>query len=153
MEHGMLDTGYESESPGYAGGQEILGMEIDVIDGPHSDLSDLMDVLIRDDRDAVREANDAIMNVVRALGGGDRKFRRHRNKALKAVVSEICSPLRVTAAAKFLPELRVIPGFALDLTTGDGDGFLRDFDSKVMRDRAMAKVRSERPQLLIGSPM
>ena len=28
-----------------------------------------------------------------------------------------------------------------------------DFDSKVMRDRAMANVRSERPQLLIRSPM
>ena len=80
MEHGMLDTGYESENPGYAGGQEIPGMEIDVIDEPHS--------LIRDDRDAVREANGEIMNVVRALGGSDRKFRRHRNKALKAVVSE-----------------------------------------------------------------
>ena len=47
----------------------------------------------------------------------------------------------------------MIPGFALDLTTADEDGSLWDFDTKVVRDRAMAKVRSERPQLLIGSPM
>ena len=122
MEHGVLDTGYESEGPGYAGGQEITGMEIDVIDKPHSDLSALMDVLTRDGRDAMREANDEIMNVVRALGGSDRKFRRHRDKALKAVASEIYSPPMVTAAAKLQPELRVIPGFAVDLTTADEDG-------------------------------
>ena len=59
----------------------------------------------------------------------------------------------MTAAAKLLPEPRVIPGFASDLTTADEDGSLWDFDSKVMRDCAMAKVKSERPQLLIGSPM
>ena len=59
----------------------------------------------------------------------------------------------MTAAAKVLPEPRVIPGFALDLTTADEDDSLWDFDSKVMRDRAMAKVKSERPQLLIGSQM
>ena len=127
MEHGMLDTGYESDGPGYAGGQEISGMAIDVIDEPHRDLSDLMNVLTRDDRVAVREANDEIMNVVRALGGSDRKFRRHRNKALKAVVSEMYLLPRVTAAAKLLPELRVLPGFALDLTTADEDGPLWDF--------------------------
>ena len=49
MDHGMLDTGYESDNPRCADGQEILGMEIDVIDEPHSDLSDLMSVLTRDE--------------------------------------------------------------------------------------------------------
>ena len=47
----------------------------------------------------------------------------------------------------------MIPGFALDLTTADEDGSLWDLDSKVMRERAMAQVKSERAQLLIGSPM
>ena len=43
------------------------------------------------------------------------------------------SPPRVTAAAtKLLPELRVIPGFALDLTTSDVDGRAWDFDHKDM---------------------
>ena len=82
---------------------------------------------MRDDRDAVRETNDEIMSVVRALGGSDRKFKRHRDKAIKAVVSEIYSPPRVTAAAKLLPKLRMIPGFALDLTTAHEDGSLWDF--------------------------
>ena len=41
-----------------------------------------------------------------------------RAKAVRAVVSEIYSPPRVTAASKLLPELKLIPGFALDLTTG-----------------------------------
>ena len=77
-------------------------MEIDVIDEPHSDLSDLMDVLARGDRDAVREANAEIMDVVRVLGGSDRQFRRHRDKALKTVVLEIYSSPRVAAAAKLL---------------------------------------------------
>ena len=99
------------------------------------------------------EANTEIMSVVRARGGNNRKFRRDRNKAVKAVVSDIYSPPRVTAAAKLLPELRAIPGFALDLTTADEDGFLWDFDNKVMCERAMVKGQSERPQLLIGSPM
>ena len=117
-----------------------------MIDELLSGLSDLMDVLTRDDRDAVREAIAEIMNVVRALGGSDRKIMRHRNEALKAVVSEIYSPSQVAASAKLLPELRVIPGFALDLTTADEDGILWDFGSKVMRDRAMGKVKSERPQ-------
>ena len=47
----------------------------------------------------------------------------------------------------------MFPGFALDLTTADEDGSLLDFDSKVMRDRFMAKVKNGRPQLFIGSPM
>ena len=128
-------------------------MEIDVVNELHSDLSSLMNVLTRQEKDEVRESNAEIMSVVRALGGNDRKFRRDRSRALKAAVSEIYSPPRVTAAAKRLPELRVIPGFALDLTTADEDGSLWDFDSKVMRERAMAKVKSEKPQLLIGSPM
>ena len=72
---------------------------------------------------------------------------------MKAFVSEIYSPPRVTAATKLLPELRPFPGFALDLTTADVNGALWDFASKVMRDRAMKKVREERSQLLIGSPI
>ena len=61
----------------------------------------------------------------------------------------------MTAATKLLPELKIIPGFALDLTTADSDGQLWDFDkcSKVMRERALKKVREERPSLLVGSPM
>ena len=55
----------------------------------------------------------------------------------------------VSAATKFLPELRITPGSALDPTTADTDGQLWDFDSKVMWDRALKKVRDERSFLCI----
>ena len=70
----------------------------------------------------------------------------------RAVGSVDSSP-RVTAAAKLMLELKVISGFALDLTTADIDSASLDFDSKVMRDRAMKKLREEKPLLLIGSPL
>ena len=72
---------------------------------------------------------------------------------MKMVVSEIYSPPRVAAAIKLLPELRLIPGFPLDLITGDSDGCLWDFDSKMMRYRGLKRIREERPMLLVGLPM
>ena len=69
------------------------------------------------------------------------------------MVSEIYSPPRVTAAAKLLPELKIIPGFALGATVADTDGRLWDFDDVVMRDRARKRFHDERPMLLVGSPM
>ena len=98
-------------------------------------------------------ANKQIMSVVRALGGSSQKYRGERSRAIKAVVSEVYSPPRVTAAIKLLPKLGLIPGLALDLTTADVNGSLWDFDSKIIREPAMKKVKEERPQLLTGSPM
>ena len=60
--------------------------------------------------------------LVKQLGGDDRAYRRERGRALRATVAEIYSAPGITAAAKMLPSLRVIPGFALDLTTEDGRG-------------------------------
>ena len=128
-------------------------MEVDSIEQSDSELRNLMAVMLREERREIKEANEEILSVVKSLGGDGSKYRRDRQRALKAVVSEIYSPPRVTAATKLLPELKLMPGFALDLTTADTDGQLWDFDSKVMRDRAMAKLKSERPLLLIGSPM
>ena len=68
-------------------------------------------------------------------------------------MSEIYSPPRVIAAAKLLPELKIIPGFALDLIVPDSDGRLWDCDDSVMRDRARERLLNERPMLLVGSPM
>ena len=45
MDHGRLDTGYESENHRCAEGQEIPGKRIDANDEPRSDFSDFMDVL------------------------------------------------------------------------------------------------------------
>ena len=90
---------------------------------------------------------------MRSLGGSASQYRRERQKAVRAAISEIYSLPRVAAAAKLLPELRIIPGFSLDLTVADHDGRRWDFDDKVMRDQARKKVVEERPMLLVGSPM
>ena len=74
-------------------------------------------------------------------------------RALRAVVSEVCSPPRVTALAKLCPEYGVLPGFAFDLTTHDQDGRAWDFDDKEMQRRAWAKIEREKPLLIVGSPM
>ena len=125
------------------------GMDIDMVE-----LQALMAVLRREEKEAVEEANRDILAVFKSLGGSGQKYKRERKKALKAVVSEVYSPPRVTAAAsKLLPELRVFPGFALDLTTADTDGKLWDFDRPEMRERALKKLREEKPLLLVGSPM
>ena len=94
------------------------------------------------------KVNRDILSVVRAMRGDQQRYKREQSRAVKAIVSEVYSPPRVTAAIKLFPERRLIPGFALDLTTADVDGALWDFDSKVMRERAMQKVKDERPQLL-----
>ena len=110
-------------------------MDIDMVEdrnADHTDLDALMAVLSKDAQKEIVKANSEIMCVIRALGGSRRRCMRERIKGIKAVVSEIYSPPRVTAATKLLPELRIIPGFALDLTTSDTDGVLWDFDSKVM---------------------
>ena len=51
------------------------------------------------------------------------------------LVSEIYSPLRVTESAKRL-DLGIAPGFALDLTTVDGNGKAWDFDDVSRRHEA-----------------
>ena len=91
--------------------------------------------------------------MVRALGGSAHQYRRDRQNAAKAAISEIYSPPGVAAAAKLVPELRIIPGFSLDLTVADHDVCRWDFDVQIMRDRARTKVIEERPLLLVGLPM
>ena len=128
-------------------------MEVDVITENDSDLKELVKTLTRGATEEVPAASKEIMRVVRALGGNSLKYRRARIRAINAAVSEVYSPPTLTAAIQLLPELTSIPGFALDLTTADVDGSLWDCDSKGMRERALRKVRVERPQLLIGSHM
>ena len=84
------------------------------------------------------------------MGGFDGKYRRERQKGVRAIVAEVYSPPRVTKATKLLPEQKLITGFALDLTTNDVDGRAWNFDEKEMRDRAMKKLKAEDPQLLVG---
>ncbi len=69
----------------------------------------------------------------------------------RSVVSELYSSMRVTAYAK---QLGLSPGFAPDLTILDPDDNMPwDFDVPTKRAKALAKIREEKPYLLIGSPM
>ena len=90
-------------------------------------LRESMRALTRDAEDEMSTVNREILSVIRALGGDQQRYKRERSRAVKAIVSEIHSPPRVSAATRLLPELRLIPGFALDLTTADVDGALWDF--------------------------
>ena len=133
---------------------DVAAISVNLVEEkPDTEFEKLVAVIQRDEREQVREANREIMAVIKSLGGDGHRYKRERAKAVRAVVSEVYSPPRITAASKLLPELKLIPGFALDLTTADTDGALWDFDSKVMRDRAMKKLKEEKPLLLVGSPM
>ena len=81
----------------------------------------LLDNLTRDMREEVKDIDDEILSVVRSMAGNVGQYRRERRAALRAVVSEVYSPARTTTAIKLLPEFRLIPGFALDLTTVNED--------------------------------
>ena len=106
--------------------------------------------------DVVREIKrdwKEIISVVESLGGCSKRYGREKRQQLKAIVSEIYSPPRVTAAIKLLPELRLIPGFAFDVTTVDEEGKPWDFDDPGQRAKARERILREKPMLLIGSPM
>ena len=69
------------------------------------------------DQSAVQEVKDldrGILSLVRNLGGNANRFRRERGRAIRAVISEIYSPPRVSAVAKMCPSFGILPGFALD---------------------------------------
>ena len=93
-----------------------------MVDNSNVELRDLLIVLTRDAADEIRQHEKKIIGVVRALGGCSSQYQREHEKSIRAIVSEIYSPPRVTAATKLLPELKIITGFALDLTTADTDG-------------------------------
>ena len=108
------------------------------------DFRELSDMWTRDLKADMRKHNEEILSVIDSLGGSRNQYRRERNRGIRMVVSEIYSPPRVTAAIKLLPELRCIPGFALDLTTTDTEGRPWDFDDYETRERARKIVREEK---------
>ncbi len=118
-------------------------MDVDIVETQEDDLKELFNVMTRDAVDQVRDHDREILSVIKVMGGNVGQYKRERKAAMRAV----------TAAAKLLPELKLIPGFALDLTVADTDGRLWDFDDVVMRDRVRKRLLDERPMLLVGSPM
>ena len=100
----------------------------------------------------VKKLDKEILRVVRDLGGNVQTYKHERRRDLARVVSEVYSQPRVTAAAKLLPRLRLIPGLALDLTTEDENGEPWNFDYAERREAARRLLREQKPAMLIGSP-
>ncbi len=81
-------------------------------------------------------------------------YRRESRKAYNRIVSEIYSPPRVTRMISCLPSLKLLPGYALDITVEDpDDGLPWDFDNPAKREKARKLIREQKPLFLIGSPM
>ena len=92
----------------------VGGMDIDSALGQSgtdiAELIEFMAVLERDGEAAVEAANQDIMAVLKSPGGSGGRCRRERQRAIRAVVFEIYSPPRATAAAKLLPLLSPLLG-------------------------------------------
>ena len=70
----------------------------------------------------IRAANDNILNLVRELGGDDRMYFDEGREEIMNLVGEVYSQPRLTKAARLLPGLGLLPGFALDLSLTNKDG-------------------------------
>jgi hypothetical protein len=87
------------------------------------------------------------------LAVDDRSFRRERKAAYRRVLSEIYSPPRITKALSYLPNAKLVPGYALDLTVVDpSDGEPWDFFVASKRKRARHLLAQQKPMLVVGSP-
>ena len=69
----------------------------------------------------------------------------------RAVIAEVFSPPRVTAAAARFPQFEALPGGAYDLRPGLG-GKAWDFDRPEDRAEAERRIEQSSPYLLVGSP-
>ncbi len=103
--------------------------------------------------DEMIEHDEETMQVIRSLGGDGRRYRRHQRAQLRALVSEVYSPPRVTACAELMSWFGIVPGLALDLTTHDAQGVAWDFDVAERREAARKFLKEQQPLFLIGSPM
>ena len=79
------------------------GLDIDVSESPDSDHREFFTLTTRDAVSEVKKHDQVIMRVIKSHGGNAGMYKRERKAAIRAVVSEIYSPSRVTAAAKLLP--------------------------------------------------
>ena len=113
-------------------------------------MDELMSIWTIDGRDQVKQLDAEILKLIGDLGGSTRRFRRERQRQLKAIVSEVYSPARVTHAARLFPSYDCIPGMAFDLTTVGPDGVAWDFDDED-RQAAAWKILEERKPPVVSS--
>ena len=103
---------------------------------------------------SVATVEDEYLNLIGMLGTHTGAFKRETRKAFNRTVSEIYSPPRVTRMASLLPSLKLLPGYAFDITQNDpDDGMPWDFDIAEKRAKAQRLLNEQRPLFLVGSPM
>ena len=87
------------------------------------------------------------------VASAGRSYGREMRAAHRRIVSEVYSPPRVTAELKRGRHAHFVPGFAFDLTVDDpDDGQPWGFSIREKRVKARAKLKEQRPYMLIGSP-
>ena len=128
-------------------------MEVDLVNGRDEAFDELLAVWTDSYVMEAERHNAEILCVISSLGGSAKAYKKDRSRAMKAMIGELYSPPRVTAAAKMMPQFGCTPGFALDLTTCDESGRCWDFDLPEMRKAAWDKIMKEKPYLIIGTPM
>ena len=116
------------------------------VDGGLEELERCLNLL---HRGYVQDESREVLQILRQLGGDGQRYLKERKRAIRQIVSEIYSPPRVTAAAKLLPELRCVPGFALDLTVDNDRGEPWDFDIAENRRKARAMVVEQKPMTAV----
>ena len=99
-------------------------------------MDEFVGLMAHEEQEEMNECNREIMKVIKELGGNGKSYIRKRKKAVNRIIAEVYSGPRITSAAKLLPHLGLLPGFALDLTTNGDDGEPWDFTSEEHRQRA-----------------
>lgn len=95
-----------------------------------------------------------LMSMMMNLGTASKSHKRDGRAARRQAVSEMHLPPGVARPISPMPSLRLVPGFALDLTCIDPDeGMPWDFDIESKQINALELVRTQKPVMLIGSPM
>ena len=92
-----------------------------------------------------------VFEIVRSLGGSEESYKVDRAAALRIIVSEIFSPLRVTAVAKLFTSLGLIPGMNLDITENDDNGMPWNFGKEDKINKAHRLIVTKRPILQVGT--
>ena len=118
-----------------------------------SDMRDLARLFEVSDRPQGLASAERFIAAIELVGGDGRGYRREHAKAARAIIAEVYSPPRVTAAAGRLPKYGLQPGLALDITVNDETGQPYDFSIKDQRTKAELLIEEQQPMLLIGSPM
>ena len=130
------------------------GVDCDVGHDEH-DIEQILDM--HGQRRAIRQVAkaryDDVISLLSSFGHDGSRYRSEASQRLRAVVSEVNSGPRVTAAAKQHPRFGCIPGLAFHLTVNDENGEAWNFSIPAMRKKAEILIGHEQPLLRIGSPM